>query len=156
MEEGRWITINGAHVFVKDGQSPMDAFVRKKSLKQDENIKQQQLEIINKTNPMRDDYHTGIRSINDIKTPEEAFKTKIDDDEDYVYPDFTKEDGKKALKTGKIIVYSSKEIKNGNFVATSKMMAQDYAGSSKIYSKEININDVAWINSGEGQFAKIK
>ena len=30
MEDGRWITINGAHVFVKDGQSPMDAFIRQK------------------------------------------------------------------------------------------------------------------------------
>lgn len=28
MNEGRWVTINGTHVFVKDGQSPMDAFVR--------------------------------------------------------------------------------------------------------------------------------
>lgn len=30
MEDGRWVTINGAHVFVKDGQSPMDAFIRNK------------------------------------------------------------------------------------------------------------------------------
>lgn len=28
MDEGKWITINGAHVFLKEGQSPMDAFVR--------------------------------------------------------------------------------------------------------------------------------
>lgn len=27
-ENGRWITINGAHIFLKDGQSPMDAFIR--------------------------------------------------------------------------------------------------------------------------------
>lgn len=27
-EEGRWITINGTHVFVKEGQSVMDAFIR--------------------------------------------------------------------------------------------------------------------------------
>lgn len=30
-EEGKWVTINGAHVFVKEGQSPMDAFIREKS-----------------------------------------------------------------------------------------------------------------------------
>ena len=30
MEDGRWVTINGAHVFVKDGQSPMDAFIKQK------------------------------------------------------------------------------------------------------------------------------
>ena len=29
-EDGRWVTINGAHVFIKDGQSPMDAFIRQK------------------------------------------------------------------------------------------------------------------------------
>jgi len=29
-EEGRWVTINGAHVFVKEGQNPMDAFIRQK------------------------------------------------------------------------------------------------------------------------------
>ena len=119
------------------------------------NIKSEQLKIILNENPMLDDYHTGIRTIEDIKSPLEAFRTKIDEDDDYVYPDFTKEDGEKALKTGKITVYSSKEIKNGNFVATSRMMAEDYAGGGKIYSKEIDIKDVAWINSGEGQFAKV-
>lgn len=30
MEDGRWVTISGAHVFVKDGQSPMDAFIKQK------------------------------------------------------------------------------------------------------------------------------
>lgn len=30
MDEGRWVTINGAHVFVKDGQNPMDAFIKQK------------------------------------------------------------------------------------------------------------------------------
>lgn len=30
MEDGRWVTINGAHVFVKEGQSPMDAFIKQK------------------------------------------------------------------------------------------------------------------------------
>lgn len=27
-QDGRWVTINGTHVFLKDGQSPMDAFIR--------------------------------------------------------------------------------------------------------------------------------
>ena len=30
MDGGRWVTINGAHVFVKDGQNPMDAFIKQK------------------------------------------------------------------------------------------------------------------------------
>lgn len=37
-KNGRWVTINGTHVFIKDGQSPIDAFVRQKgkSKKEDE------------------------------------------------------------------------------------------------------------------------
>ncbi len=30
MDEGKWITINGRHIFLKEGQSPMDAFIRSK------------------------------------------------------------------------------------------------------------------------------
>ena len=117
--------------------------------------KEKQFEIIQKTNAMTDDYHTGIRKPSDIKSAQEAFKTKVSDNDDYLYPDFTKADGAKALETGKITVYSSKPIGNGGFVSPSKMMAQDYAGKSgKVYSKEVSIDDVAWIDSNEGQFAK--
>ena len=37
-ENGRWITINGAHIFLKDGQSPMDAFIRQKAKPEDEAV----------------------------------------------------------------------------------------------------------------------
>ena len=33
-EEGKWITINGTHVFIKKGQSPIDALIRQKAKKQ--------------------------------------------------------------------------------------------------------------------------
>lgn len=115
--------------------------------------KEKQLEIINKFNPMRDDYHTGIRSVKDIKNPQEAFD--VNDNENFTYPDFTAEDGKKALQTGKIMVYSSKPISQGGFISPSKTMAQDYAGGGEIYSQLVDINDVAWINSDEGQYAKV-
>lgn len=118
-------------------------------------LKQQQLEIIQKTNPMTDDYHVGIRTVNDIKSAREAFETQVDEDEDYVYPDFTQADGMKALETGKITIYSSKPIANGVFVSPSRMMANDYAGGGRVYSETVGIDDVAWINSGEGQFAKL-
>ena len=52
---------------------------------------------------MTDDYHTGIRSVDDIKTAEEVF---TDDPDDYIYPDFTVEDGQRALESGKVTVYS--------------------------------------------------
>jgi hypothetical protein len=31
------------------------------------------------------------------------------------------------------------------------MHAQDYAGNQKIYSKQVDLDDVAWISSDEGQ-----
>ena len=114
-------------------------------------IRDKQLEIINQSNPMQDDYHTGIRSIDDIKTFDEV----IDDDESFVYGDFSKEDAEKALKNGKVMVYSSKPIEQGSFVSTSQNMAKDYAGNGKIYSQEVDLNDVAWINGDEGQYAKV-
>lgn len=174
---GVWRTIGGRRVFIKDGEDIETAMKKSGKFKNtnkqnknksdrkdkdtnkelsDEERKKEQLEIIKNNNPMTDDYHTGIRSEKDIKTPEEAFKTKIDEDEDYVYPDFSKKDGLKALETGKITIYSSKEIKQGTFVSPSKMMAQDYAGSGKVYEKVVDIKDVAWINSGEGQYAEIR
>ena len=115
--------------------------------------KAKQLEIIKNTNPMMDDIHRGIRSEADIKTWKEA----MEDWESFVYWDFTKKDAQKALESWKITVYSSKPIENWNFVSTSKNMAQDYAGwkGSKIYSKEVSIDDVAWLDWDEWQFAKI-
>ena len=113
--------------------------------------KEKQLEIIKKYNPMRDDYHVGIRNINDIKTFEEAIK----DDESFYWGDFEREDAEQALKDGVITVYSSKPIGQGVFVSTSKNQAKDYAGGGQIYSKTIPIDDVAWINGDEGQFAEI-
>ena len=111
--------------------------------------KEKQLEIIQKHNPMHDDYHTGIRTIEDIKTFDEV----INDEESFVYGDFSQEDAKRALEKGTVTVYSSKPIENGNFVSTSRNMAKDYAGNGKIYSKEVPLTDVAWINGDEGQYA---
>ena len=111
--------------------------------------KVEQLEIIKKHNPMTDDYHTGIRSMNDILTAEEAFKTQLN-------PDENMEDAEKALKTGKIKIYSSHNIEQGTFVSTSRMMAEDYAGGGTVHEREVSINDVAWINADEGQYAQVK
>lgn len=122
---------------------------KKIAIEEKKQKKQKQLEIIKKYNPMRDDYHVGIRSVDDIKTFEEA----MEDEESFYWGDFEREDAEKALKDGKITIYSSKPIEQGVFVSTSKNQAQDYAGSGKIYSKEISIDKVAWINGDEGQFA---
>ena len=120
-----------------------------------DNHKQQQLDIINKNNPADDDMHTWIRNTNDIKDFEEAFF----EDGEYsgLDPDFTEEMANKAKKTGKVTVYSSYPIEQGVFVSPSVMEASQYAGgdANKLYSKEVNINDVAWIDGAEGQYAKV-
>lgn len=130
------------------------------NLKQTENVKVQdtsqkekQFEIIRNTNPMLDDYHVGIRNIDDIKTFDEV----INDGESFAWGDFSKEDAENALKNGRITVYSSYPIKQGTFVSTSKIQAEEYAGGrkSRVYSKTIPLEYVAWINGDEGQYAKI-
>lgn len=123
-----------------------------KDIKDAPKDKLEQYEIIKENNPMLDDYHTGIRSPKDIKTWDEI----IDDEDSFTWGDFTKEDAKKALEKGTIIIYSSYPIKQGTFVSTSKIQAEEYAGGrgNKVYSKEIPLNEVAWINGDEGQYAK--
>lgn len=115
--------------------------------------KEKQLDIIKKTNPMLDDYHVGIRNIEDIKTFEEA----INDKESFSWGDYSKEDAERDLKRNKVQVYSSYTIKNGTFVSTSYIQALEYAGmdKSKVHSKEIKPSEVAWINGDEGQYANI-
>lgn len=121
-----------------------------------EDLKQKQLDIILKSNPVTDDYHTWIRSVDDIKTYEEALQEDLDGETQDLTPDFKKSDLEKALETGKMTVYSSYPIEQGIFVTPSKMEAQNYAGSGKVYSKEINLDDVAWIDTLQGQYARVQ
>ena len=125
-----------------------------KDIKNAPKDKLEQYEIIKENNPMLDDYHVGIRSPKDIKNWEEV----INDEESFTWGDFTKEDAEKALKKGSVTVYSSYPIRQGTFVSTSKIQAEEYAGGkgNKVYSKEIPLSEVAWINGDEGQYAKRK
>ncbi len=111
--------------------------------------KEEQLSIILKTNPAEDEIHTWIRSVEDILTFEELFENGIYD----VCPDFTQADVEEALRTGKITVYSSKPIENGNFVSPSEMEAASYSGDETVYMAEIDVSDVAWIDETQGQIA---
>ena len=119
--------------------------------------KQKQYDILQKTNPMLDEYHTGIRQPGEIKTWNEAMQDAEQDGEGYSWGDFSKEDAEKTLKNNSIKIYSSYPIKNGVFVSTSFDQAKHYAGGdgSKVYSKTINPDEVAWINVDEGQYAKV-
>lgn len=117
--------------------------------------KQAQFDLLQKTNPMLDDYHTGIRKPEEIKTLQEVIKHH-DPDEDFVYPDFELKDAQKAMDNGKITIYSSYPIKEGVFVSPSKMMAQDYAGGrGEVYSKEVDLKDIGWINGDEGNYLPV-
>jgi len=116
--------------------------------------KVEQYQLIQKTNPMYDDYHTGIRKPSDIKTWAEAMQ----DEDSFAWGDFSKKDAEKALTSGKITIYSSYPIKDGVFVSTSYVQSEEYAGGKgkKVYSKTVPLEDVAWISGDEGQFAKIR
>ena len=118
--------------------------------------KKKQLDIILKNNPAKDDYtyHTWIRSIDDILTYKEAIE-KDEVENEGITPDFNAKDIKNAINSGKIKIYSSKEIKPGIFVTPSKMEAKNYAGSGMVYDKEVKLEDVAWIDSLQGQYAKV-
>lgn len=80
---------------------------------------------------------------------------KYGDDEWSAYPDITNDMLQNALETGEITIYSSKPIKNGVFVTPSYMQASDYAGGGNVYEKTVPLTDVAWINTDEGQYAKV-
>lgn len=121
--------------------------------------KAKQLEIIQNNNPDLDDYHTWIRSVEDIKTFQEAlndsdYKEYFDSGEDFD-ESYTNKMARDALEKGSIRVYSSYPIKDGIFVTPSIMEAQSYSGDGKVYSKVVNINDVAWIDPTQGQYAKV-
>lgn len=122
------------------------------------NHKQQQLEIVLKENPADDSLsnHTWIRSVEDIKTFEEALQEDLDGEIQSLTPDVSAEMVQKMIETGKAIVYSSYPIKQGTFVTPSKMEAQAYAGSGKVYSKEVDLKDVAWLDTLQGQYAKVE
>lgn len=119
-----------------------------------ENVKQKQLEIINKTNPAYSDSFTWIRKVEDIHTLEETLSLSDLKDYDEFDPDLTKQDILDAIERGTITVYSSHPIENGAFVTPSRMEAETYAGNGTVYEKEVNIQDVAWIDPTQGQYAK--
>lgn len=117
--------------------------------------RQAQFDLLQKTNPMTDDYHTGIRSPEDIHTLKNIVDT-YNADNNFTYPDFTLSDAQKALANGNIDVYSSKPIEAGAFISPSKMMATDYAGGGQVYSKNIPLDDFAFIESGdEGNYLPV-
>ncbi len=111
-----------------------------------------QLSAIQKSNPFDPSLgaHTWIRSEGDILTYQEAIDNfgGVDD----VTPDFRAQDVQAALDSGYMTVYSSYPIKQGTFVTPSRMEAQSYAGEGRVYSKQVPLSDVAWLDEVQGQY----
>lgn len=119
---------------------------------------QQQFEIISKYNPAPNSYQTWIRDAAEIKSFEETLK-----DSDFAGwetegfdESYSARDAEFALKYGKITVYSSNPIKQGVFVTPSPMEARSYSADGKIYSKEVFLDEVAWIDPTQGQYANVE
>jgi len=125
----------------------------------DENAarRQAQFDLLQRTNPMTDEYHTGIRTPEEIRTLKNIVDNYNEDD-NFTYPDFTLADAQKALVNGELPVYSSKPIEPGAFISPSRMMAQDYAGQGgQVYTKNIPLEDFAFIESGdEGNYLPLR
>ena len=113
--------------------------------------KEQRFKAITKANPMYDDYHLGIREVDDVKNLDEVL-------DDFGNPDISLEMLQDAIKNDKIKVYSSRPIEAGSFVTPSKMMAQDYAGgpNKPIYEIEVSPYDIGWLSGDEGQIARVR
>ena len=84
-------------------------------------MKQKQLNIILKNNPVNDDYHTWIRTIEDMKIFEETlqdsdYKEYYEAGEEFDET-YSAAMAKEALETGKITVYSSYPIEQGIVVS---------------------------------------
>ncbi|ECA1660400.1 relaxase, partial [Salmonella enterica subsp. enterica serovar Infantis] len=143
---------NKIHQDEKEMQQPQPE-TQENAVTREKTHQEKQLDVIKQSNPMMDDIHTGIRDVDDIKTLDQVIN---DPSEEFSgAPDFTKDMAEKAVNDSSLTVYSSKPIENGVFVTPSKMEAQSYAGNGDIYSKEVNPRDIAWIDSIEGQYAKV-
>ena len=148
MEAGQWTK--------KSGSSRAPNVKQKFSAAADaDQRKAAQFDIIQNSNAAEDDYHTWIRSASEIKTLSETLADPEWAEYDEYDPDYTRQMAENAVKNGKVTVYSSYPIGNGVFVTPSRMEAESYSANGKVYSKTVNVDDVAWIDPTQGQYAPI-
>ena len=146
MEAGQWTKKSGSARAPPEGRFSASA-------EQTDERKAAQFEVIQNSNAADDDYHTWIRSAAEIKTLSETLADPEWAEYDEYDPDYTRQMAEDAVRTGKITVYSSYKIGNGVFVTPSRMEAESYSGDGKVYSKTVNVADVAWIDPTQGQYA---
>lgn len=148
MEAGQWTKKSGSARAPPEGRFSASA-------EQTDERKAAQFEVIQNSNAADDDYHTWIRSAAEIKTLSETLADPEWAEYDEYDPDYTRQMAEDAIRTGKITVYSSYKIGNGVFVTPSHMEAESYSGDGKVYSKTVNVADVAWIDPTQGQYAPV-
>ena len=148
MEAGQWTKKSGSARAPPEGRFSASA-------EQTDERKAAQFEVIQNSNAADDDYHTWIRSAAEIKTLSETLADPEWAEYDEYDPDYTRQMAEDAIRTGKITVYSSYKIGNGVFVTPSRMEAESYSGDGKVYSKTVNVADVAWIDPTQGQYAPV-
>ena len=148
MEAGQWTKKTGSARAPPEGRFSASA-------EQTDERKAAQFEVIQNSNAADDDYHTWIRSAAEIKTLSETLADPEWAEYDEYDPDYTRQMAENAVKNGKVTVYSSYPIGNGVFVTPSRMEAESYSANGKVYSKTVNVDDVAWIDPTQGQYAPI-
>ena len=148
MEAGQWTKKTGSARAPPEGRFSASA-------EQTDERKAAQFDIIQNSNAAEDDYHTWIRSASEIKTLSETLADPEWAEYDEYDPDYTRQMAEDAVKNGKVTVYSSYPIGNGVFVTPSRMEAESYSANGKVYSKTVNVDDVAWIDPTQGQYAPI-
>ena len=122
------------------------------------NRKMKQCQLILKTNPPFTDYSTWVRTPEDILSFQEMFNQARLEYEEYgelIYPDLDWDVFQNASENRKIMVFSSYPIKTGVFVSPSRICAEGYAMDKRVFSKVVSVDDVAWIDFTEGQYAPI-
>lgn len=83
MENGKWVTINGTHVLIKDGENPMNAFIRQKGKEPKEYV---------------DDYEYGINEDDEdaydkyVEMSEESYQNLDNKDIYKIQDDYTKQE----------------------------------------------------------------
>lgn len=148
MEAGQWTKKTGSARAPPEGRFSASA-------EQSDERKAEQFEVIQNSNAADDDYHTWIRSAAEIKTLSETLADTEWAEYDEYDPDYTRQMAENAVKNGKVTVYSSYPIGNGVFVTPSRMEAESYSANGKVYSKTVNVDDVAWIDPTQGQYAPV-
>ena len=137
-----------------DNRNPTDSEDIRYSISEDADArKERQMQIIQEGNPAPDEYHTWIRRVSDIKTFAETLADPDWSDGGDFDPSYTWDMAQEALNSGEITVYSSYPIEAGTFVTPSRMEAESYSGTGRVYEQTVPLDDVAWIDPTQGQYA---